>query len=53
MKGVCVSRDSNGIAILVTVRDDYGNSCVYSIPDYEARGYEPDWRTLPTEADLR
>lgn len=53
MKGVCVTRDSKGIPVLVTVIDEYGNSWGYSILDYESRGYEPDWRTLPDEEDSK
>lgn len=53
MKGICVTRDSSGNAVFVTVSDGCGNTCPYSISDYEAKGYKPDWRTLPDKADMK
>jgi hypothetical protein len=49
MKGIGVSRGVNGNVTFVNAIDSCGNAMIYTVEQYEARGYEPDWRTLPDE----
>ena len=53
MKGVSVSRDSNGKVVTVNVIDGCGNCAIYTVAQYEDRGYKPDWRTLPDEKAVK
>jgi hypothetical protein len=53
MKGVSVSRDPYGNVVTVTAIDIFGHPCIYSRAQYEERGYEPDWRTLPDENEIK
>ena len=49
MKGVNVTK-LNGKVLFVNVIDECGNQAgPYTVEQYEARGYQPDWRTLPDE----
>jgi len=48
MKGVSVKR-INGEVVLVNAVDEYGNGMPYPVDRYVARGYEPDYTTLPDE----
>ena len=53
MKGINVTK-LNGKVVLVNVIDECGNQTVpYTVDQYEARGYEPDWRTLPDENEIK
>lgn len=53
MRGVSVKRDSHGNVIWINAIDGTGLPNVYNIVDYESRGYEPDWQTLPDEEDVK
>lgn len=53
MKGISVSRDSNGNVILINAIDTCGHPMIYTVDVYETRGYEPDWRTLPDENEIK
>ena len=53
MIGVSVSRDSNGNVSFVNAIDNCRNLTIYTVAQYEARGYEPDWRTLPDENEIK
>ena len=49
MKGVSVTR-INGKVVLVNVDDGCGNGPFpYTVEEYERKGYQPDYRTLPDE----
>ena len=51
MTGVSVVRDSHGNVILINAVDCCGLPSIYNVLQYEERGYEPDWRTLPDEVN--
>ena len=53
MKGVSVSKDSNGNVVTVNVIDGCGNHAIYTVEWYESRGYEPDWTKLPDENEIK
>lgn len=53
MKGINVTK-LNGKVVFVNVIDECGSQVVpYTVDQYEARGYEPDWRTLPDENEIK
>ena len=53
MKGVSVTK-INGRVVFVNVDDECGSQPVpYLVDEYVAKGYEPDYTTLPDEADVK
>ena len=53
MKGISVSR-INGKVVFVNAVDERGNGPIpYLVDEYERKGYQPDYQTLPDEGAVK